>query len=94
MRKYFILVLGLALMFLTLAGCGDDRPPASGKDDPSQLPPVTPKGGKTNPSMLIKTLADPEGSKGEVFALSHSQDGRFLASGSNDKTIKIWDTST
>ena len=34
------------------------------------------------------------GHKTSVEALSHSPDGKYLASGSLDKTIKIWDTST
>ncbi|MDE5097706.1 MAG: hypothetical protein O4861_04905, partial [Trichodesmium sp. St16_bin4-tuft] len=36
---------------------------------------------------LLETL---NGHSSDVFSVVFSQDGRSLASGSNDKTIKIW----
>ena len=39
----------------------------------------------------IKLLKSLEGHKGGVLSVSFSPDGRFLASGSRDNTIKIWE---
>jgi serine/threonine protein kinase len=53
-------------------------------------PPVIPK---INPSVspLDKTLT---GHSETVFSVAYSPDGRYLASGSKDKTIKIWEVAT
>ncbi|MCZ8226460.1 MAG: serine/threonine protein kinase [Microcystis sp. LE19-84.1B] len=53
-------------------------------------PPVIPN---INPSVspLDKTLT---GHSETVFSVAYSPDGRYLASGSKDKTIKIWEVAT
>ncbi|MDJ0547443.1 MAG: serine/threonine-protein kinase [Microcystis sp. M53601_WE4] len=55
-------------------------------------PPVIPKINPSPPvSPVDKTLT---GHSGQVYSLAYSPDGRYLASGSSDKTIKIWETAT
>ena len=39
-----------------------------------------------------KAKATLEGHKGHVFSGAFTADGTLLASGSEDKTVKIWDT--
>ena len=41
-----------------------------------------------------KLRATLEGHKQQVFSVAYSPDGKTLASGSNDKTIKLWDVKT
>jgi WD40 repeat protein len=41
-----------------------------------------------------KLRATLEGHKQQVFSVSYSPDGKTLASGSQDKTIKLWDVKT
>ncbi|GCL59427.1 serine/threonine-protein kinase [Microcystis aeruginosa] len=55
-------------------------------------PPVIPKINPSPPvSPLDKTLT---GHSETVFSVAYSPDGRYLASGSKDKTIKIWEVAT
>src|SRR5205823_4254338 len=44
----------------------------------------------TSPSSASHTLA---GHKDSVYALAASPDGKLLASGSYDRTIRLWDTT-
>ncbi|GBL16328.1 serine/threonine-protein kinase F [Microcystis aeruginosa NIES-1211] len=55
-------------------------------------PPVIPKINPSPPvSPVDKTLT---GHSGQVYSLAYSPDGRYLASGSKDRTIKIWEVAT
>jgi WD40 repeat protein len=55
-------------------------------------PPVIPNINPSPPvSPVDKTLT---GHSGQVYSLAYSPDGRYLASGSKDRTIKIWEVAT
>ena len=38
--------------------------------------------------------AGPPGHRDQVFTLALTKDGKFLATGSSDKTVKLWDVAT
>ena len=48
----------------------------------------------TFPEISGKLLHSLEGHTGPVWTIAFSPDGKILASGSNDKTVKLWDIST
>src|SRR5438552_12430957 len=61
------------------------------------LAPVTgQQSGEQRPKGLvtIKELASLKGHDGAVRCVAYSPDGRMLASGSDDSTIKLWDVAT
>jgi len=47
----------------------------------------------TPPNSNIQEIATLRGHKIRVFSVAFSPDGKFLASGSRDTTIKLWDVS-
>lgn len=58
------------------------------KDDKKDPPKVEPK--KDEP----KKDDGPAGHRDQVFSIALTKDGKFLASGSSDKTVKLWDVAT
>lgn len=42
----------------------------------------------------IRLLRVLEGHSGDVFSIAFSPDGRWLASGDNDRTVRVWEVST
>jgi WD40 repeat protein len=54
------------------------------KDDKKDPPKVEPKKEETGPF----------GHRDQVFSIALTKDGKFLASGSSDKTVKLWDVAT
>jgi WD40 repeat protein len=54
------------------------------KDDKKDPPKIEPKKEETGPF----------GHRDQVFSIALTKDGKFLASGSSDKTVKLWDVAT
>ncbi len=61
----------------------DPKPEEPKKDDKKDPPKVEPK--KDD---------GPAGHRDQVFTIALTKDGKFLASGSSDKTVKLWDVAT
>jgi WD40 repeat protein len=59
------------------------------KDDKKDPPKEEPK--KEEPK---KEETGPVGHRDQVFTMALTKDGKFLASGSSDKTVKLWDVAT
>lgn len=66
----------------------------------SDRPPLPAAVGAAGPGVLggaggwMLTQPPPPGHRDQVFTLALSQDGKLLASGSSDRTVKLWDLQT
>ncbi|MCE9567690.1 MAG: hypothetical protein K8U57_37290 [Planctomycetes bacterium] len=49
---------------------------------------------KDPPKVEAKKDGGPVGHRDQVFTIALTKDGKFLASGSSDKTVKLWDVAT
>jgi WD40 repeat protein len=63
------------------------------KAAPDPVPEVPPKKDDKNPPPPKKDEG-PVGHRDQVFSIALSKDGKYLASSSSDKTVKLWDVST
>jgi len=50
-------------------------------------------GGKDKDAKLFSAKHELKGHTGAVYAVQFSHDGRFLVSGSFDKSVRVWDTT-
>lgn len=55
-----------------------------------ELTPRTPSGAVTSAAVTATQLPEIYGHSRKVYALEYNSTGTLLASGSNDKTIRIW----
>jgi WD40 repeat protein len=62
------------------------------KAAPDPVPIVEPKKDEKNPPP--KKDEGPVGHRDQVFSLALSKDGKFLASSSSDRSVKLWDVAT
>ncbi|MBA4067903.1 MAG: hypothetical protein C0501_30220 [Isosphaera sp.] len=60
------------------------------KDEPKKDPPKKDEPKKEEP----KKDPGPPGHRDQVFSVAVSKDGKFLASGSSDRSVKVWDVAT
>jgi WD40 repeat protein len=82
----------LWIMSMIVFGCAPTQPPV-----PTPTPSPTPVPARPmeieNVSQVVQ-LAELSGHTGAVYSITWSPDGAYLASGSSDSTIRIWDSKT
>ncbi|MGF1579438.1 MAG: protein kinase [Gemmataceae bacterium] len=91
-------IAGLLLLIILLLSFPFDKETENGPKGRNPAKPVV-KPKKTNYQPdLLRTVSRPEvifqGHKGPVNSVAISSDGIFVASGSDDKTVKIWNAGT
>jgi WD40 repeat protein len=64
------------------------------KAAPDPVPDAPPKKDEKAPPPPPRKDEGPVGHRDQVFSIALSKDGKFLASGSSDKTVKLWDVAT
>ncbi|MFE0046953.1 WD40 repeat domain-containing serine/threonine protein kinase [Streptomyces albireticuli] len=65
----------------------EDEPTAEAKDAPKDKP----KAGKSPDRDITRPVGELKGHEGDIDGMTISRDGRFLATGCYDKTVKLWD---
>ncbi|MCT4352192.1 serine/threonine protein kinase [Streptomyces sp. Je 1-79] len=88
-RRRSVLFGGLAAATAVAAGptafvlWPKDAPPAEPKDEP--------KASKSPDRDITRPVGELKGHEGNIESLAVSRDGKFLATGGNDTTLKLWD---
>jgi len=71
-----------------------EEPKKDDKKDPPKVEPKKEEPKKDPPKVEPKKDDGPVGHRDQVFSMALSKDGKFLATGSSDKTAKLWDVAT
>ena len=92
----------LALLLIGIAGCGGDSSPPGGgavptpegsqaKVDKSPAHTAAEQKAAAKKSVEGREPLTLEGHSWRVYSVSFSPDGKRIVSGSDDKTVKVWD---
>jgi WD40 repeat protein len=86
-KSYLVMMYFIALtMYLCLVG-----PPVNAESEPPQPTAPTVLESDNLPSKIVRTLL---GHKRNVTSVAFSPDGKILASGSEDESLKLWNIDT